>query len=111
MTAVTTDPWLTRAGQAMVASAVLHVLVPLFVGFGPAGMRMIVGGVICAGVAWLLLKGARWSAYLAFLIGLMGINAVLVMMAATPIPDTWLSLIFVADLAVAVFSFASIWRR
>jgi len=111
MTAVATDPWLNRAGQAMAANAVLHLIVPLFVGFGTVGIGMAFIGLVYGGIAWLLLKGTRWAAYLAFLTGLFGTNAALIALSATSVPDSLLWLIVLADLAVVVFTFVSIWRR
>lgn len=107
----TKEPLLLRAGQAMATNAALHVIVPLFVGFGTVGTGMFLIGIIYGGIAWLLLQGVRWVPYLSFLTGLVGTNAALIAMAATGVPDGLLWLIVLADVAVAVFSALSIWRR
>lgn len=102
-----------RIGAFFIAiSAILHILAFLVGGFSSAVLMLIPIGVIYLGLAYGLLSGWRWMAYLTFLIALIGsIVAFGSSMGSGAIPSWWWLLIVAADLGAAFCLFTVLWRN
>lgn len=101
-----------RIGALFVAlSGIVHILALLVSGFASESFVLVPVGVFYIALAYGLLQGWRWLAYLVFV--LMMIGSVLAISSAwtTPNVPTWVHLsIFVLDWLAVLALFVALWR-
>ena len=98
-------------GQIMCLNAIVHAIVPLLLGFSGFSLLFLMDAIIYGLAAWGLLRGKRWLAYLAFIIGCFSAVFAFACLGATTVPNALLWVIILVNAAVAIASFVHIWRR
>lgn len=101
-----------RIGAIFIAiSAVQHVLAFVVAGFSAIAMQLIPVGIVYLILAYGLLRGWRWMAYITFVVALIGsIVALGSVWSIGPVPGWWWALIVIADVAAVLGLFAALWR-
>ena len=101
-----------RSGALFVGiSAVLHLIAPVFGGFGTDALTLFVVGFVYAAIAYGLLQGYRWLAYVTFLLMMAGsVVAITGIWALGSVPGWIYAGIVVADWLAVFALFAALWR-
>ena len=101
-----------RFGAALIAlSGGLHVLAPSVSGLSGAGWALVPFGAAYLAVAWGLLQGWRWLAYLAFLaFGVLGAVALSRVWSVSDVPGWWFAIIACANWGAALALLPPLWR-
>lgn len=101
-----------RWGGIFVAvSAALHAVGLIVSGFGALVMPLLVFGVVFAVLAYGLLQGRRWVAYVAFIVALMGLSfAAGNLWSLGAVPAWVFQGIFAANLLAVLALFGALWR-
>ncbi|MEL7114499.1 MAG: hypothetical protein AAGP08_02735 [Pseudomonadota bacterium] len=102
-----------RVGAVFVAaSAVLHLIAPIFGGFAPEALTLFVVGLVYLAIAYGLMLGWRWLAYVTFLLMMAGsVIAIASIWSPGPVPS-WVYIgIVVADWLAALSLFFALWRN
>lgn len=92
-------------------SAFFHLIAPLFAGFSADALNLFVAGLVYISVAYGLMHGLRWLAYLAFIV-LMGgsIVAITGIWSLGPVPGWIYPAIVITDWMAVLALFAALWR-
>lgn len=101
-----------RTGALFVGlSGILHILAPLVSSFASGALILVPAGLFYLVLAYGLLQGWRWLAYLVFLILMIGSVIAIGSAWSTPMVPTWVFLtIFVLDWLAILALFAALWR-
>ncbi|MEL6688814.1 MAG: hypothetical protein AAFP28_00730 [Pseudomonadota bacterium] len=101
-----------RTGALFVGiSAVLHLIAPVFGGFGTDALTLFVVGIVYMAIAYGLLQGYRWLAYLTFLLMMAGsVVAITGIWGLGPVPGWIYAGIVIADWLAVLALFAALWR-
>ena len=101
-----------RLGALFVGiSAIFHLVAPVFAGFGEEGTALFVVGLIYLAVAYGLMQGFRWLAYLAFIMLMVGsIFAITNIWSLSPVPGWISSAIVITDWLAVLSLFAALWK-
>lgn len=98
------------AALFVLASAILHILIPFFAGFATGSLPFLAIGVAYAVIAYGLTRNTRWLAWLTFFVMLAGgIAALVLSMGVTAAPSWLYTLIMLADWAAALMLFVYLW--
>ena len=93
-------------------SAVLHIFAFVVGGFTNDALRLIPIGIVYLGIAYMLMRGSRLTAYIAFVVALVGgIISLFFSFGIAPVPGWWWLLILIADWIAAVGLFLALWRN
>ena len=101
-----------RAGALFIAlSGLVHILALLVSGFASEALVLVPVGIVYLGLAYGLLQGWRWLAYVVFILMMVGSLAPLASAWSTPNVPTWIYLtIFVLDWLTVLALFGALWR-
>ena len=101
-----------RTGALFVAlSAALHLIAPVISLGARDGLMLLPFGIVYLALAWGLMRGWRWLAYVTFLIMLIGISATMTgIWAISPVPPWIYIAIALANACAAVALFVALWR-
>jgi len=92
-------------------SGILHILAPILDSFSSDSLMLAVVGIVYVAIAFVLDRGWRWFAYIAFLISLFGIVAATYGIYAENGGPGWLFLlILIANILAMASLFIALWR-
>ena len=101
-----------RTGALFVGlSGILHILAPLVSSFASGALILVPAGLFYLVLAYGLLQGWRWLAYVVFLLMMVGSLVALSSAWTTPSVPTWIYLTIVAlDWLTVLALFGALWR-
>jgi len=108
---LTSKDSLKFVGILMIINALMHFFAFVVAGFNSDTYQFMVVGVIYALIAWGLLRGINWVAYIMFIFALFGSIAAFLAAGNSPIPSGWLYAILLLDIVVAVRLFGYLWSK
>lgn len=92
-------------------SGLLHLIAPVFAGFGGQSPLMFAIGIVILGGSWGLMQNWRWLAYGALLMMIGGsVMALTGVWALAPVPGWIYGAIFLVNWAAVVALFMVLWR-
>jgi len=98
-------------GIFMGVSAALHAVGLIISGFSTLVGPLLVFGVVLAGLAFAVLQGRRWAAYLAFIVALMGLSFAAGNIWSLGAVPAWVFQGILATNVLAVLAlFGALWR-